>query len=259
MEPVACSNCGQRIEDDGTRVCPACGTTLDPGQSAAGGDPAGSSAEPGGPAGPGGPPANSVPFEDRSLPFLQRLLRTVGMAFTEPGRLFSAMARDDLGPPVVYGLLTGTVMAIISILWHMLFFGTAMLAEGARAEELFLGTGLYVLIIFLSPFFTLIGLFITTAIYHVCLLIVGDGQRGFGVSFRAVAYGNTPALLGIVPLCGGLVGGLWAMVLVIMAFKLGHGTDWWRAILAYFLPTILCCCLVGWLMMSFGLLGALAH
>ena len=45
----------------------------------------------------------------------------------------------------------------------------------------------------------------------------------------------------------------------IMAFKLGHGTDWWPAILAYFLPTIVCCCLAWWLLMSLGLLGFLAH
>lgn len=202
---------------------------------------------------------NSVPFEDRSLPFLQRLLRTVGMAFSEPGKLFSDLAREDLGPPIVYGVLTGTVTAVVSILWYMLFAGTAMLAEGVRAEEFAIGTGLYILLIFLSPLFTLIGLFISTAIYHLCLMIVGNGQRGFGVSFRAIAYGNTPTILGVVPICGGIVGGLWAVVLVIMAMKLGHRTDWWRAILAYFLPTILCCCVLGWAMMSFGLLGALAR
>ena len=134
-----------------------------------------------------------------------------------------------------------------------------MLAGGADTEEFAIGTGLYVLFILLSPLFVLIGLFITTALYHVSLLILGNGQRGFAVTFRAVAYGNTPTILGIVPFCGGIVGGIWAMVLVIMAFKLGHGTDWWRAILAYFLPTIVCCCLLTWLLMSFGLLGALAN
>jgi hypothetical protein len=179
------------------------------------------------------------------------------MAFSEPGRLFSALARDNLGPPVLYGVLTGTFVGVVSILWHMLFIGTVMLAEGANAGEFAIGTGLYALVLCLTPLFTLIGLFISAALYHVSLLILGDGQHGFAVSFRALAYGNTPALLAILPFCGGFAGGLWSMVLVIMAFKLGHATDWWRAILAYFLPSILCCCLLGWLLMSFGLLGAL--
>jgi hypothetical protein len=204
------------------------------------------------------PAANSVPFEDRSLPFLQRFLRTAAMAFSQPGQLFSSLASHDLGAPVVYGVLIGSLATIVALLWHMLFGGFAMLAGGAEAEEFAIGTGIYLLTMFLTPLFILVGLFVSAALYHVSLLILGDGQRGFGVSFRAVAYGNTPAILGLVPLCGGIIGGVWGMVLVMMAFKLGHGTEWWRAILAYFLPSLLCCCLLGWLFMSFGLAGALA-
>lgn len=260
MEPVTCSSCGQFVEDAAARVCPACGTEMNPGQAAAGQIPAGpSSGGPGGPTGAAAPPRNSVPFEDRSLPFLQRLFRTIGMAFSQPMQLFSAMAREDLGPPVVYGVLIGTVTAIITILWYMMFGGLAMLAEGVEPGEFAISTGLYVLILFLSPLLILIGLFISSAIYHVSLLLLGAGQRGFAVTFRAVTYGSTPTILGIVPFCGGIIGGLWAMVLTMMAFKLGHGTDWWRAILAYFLLAILCCCLVVWMAMSFGLLGALAN
>jgi hypothetical protein len=66
-------------------------------------------------------------------------------------------------------------------------------------------------------------------------------------------------LLGVVPICGGIVGAIWAIVLVIIAGKLGHGTDWWRAILAYFLPIILCCCLLTWLATALGLIGTFAN
>lgn len=75
----------------------------------------------------------------------------------------------------------------------------------------------------------------------------------------AVAYGNSPNVLCIVPFCGGIIGGLWAVVLIIIGGKLGHGTEWWKAVLAYFLPAIVCCCLVTWLMMTFGFLGAIAN
>ena len=78
------------------------------------------------------------------------------------------------------------------------------------------------------------------------------------MTFRALAYGYTPGLLGVIPICGGVVGGIWAIVLVIIAGKLGHGTDWWRSILAYFLPTILCCCLLMGLATAMGLLGSFA-
>lgn len=180
------------------------------------------------------------------------------MAFTDPGGLFSGMVRGDIGLPLVYGVIVGTVMTLASLLWHMAFFGLATIGGEVALGEFAVGVGFYVLLAFLSPFFAALGLFVSSAIYHVALLVLGDGERGFSVTFRAVAYGNTPSLLGVVPFCGGIVGALWALVLVILGGKLGHGTDWWRAILAYFLPIILCCCLVVWVATTFGLLGALS-
>ena len=230
-------------------TCPACGASLTAQAEPIGG---------GGAPQPPQPPGNSVPFEDASLPFSQRFFRTVAMAFTNPVGLFSGLSDGDLGAPLVYGVIVGTFTGVVALLWNMMFGGLAMLAEGVDAEEFAIGTGIYVLILFLMPFFALLGLFVSAAIYHVALMILGDGKRGFSVTFRAVAYGNTPNLLAVIPFCGGVAGGIWALVLVIIGGKIGHGTDWWRAILAYFLPTILCCCLLTWLLMTLGFFGAIS-
>ena len=203
--------------------------------------------------------ANTVPFEDTSQPFFARLFRTITMAFAEPMKLFSGMPRGDIGLPLLYGVITGTITGVISIFWHMSFSGMALLTRHMHVEEFAVSTGIYILVMFLMPLMVAIGIFISCAINHVCLLILGDGQHGFVTTFRAIAYGNTPALLCIIPFCGGFVGGIWALVLVIIGFKLGHDTDWWRAILAYFLPTIICCCLILWLLTTFGFIGALAR
>jgi hypothetical protein len=202
---------------------------------------------------------NTVPFEDTSQPFFSRLFRTITMAFAEPMKLFSGMPRGDLGLPLLYGVITGTITGVISILWHMSFSGMALLTRHMHVEEFAVSTGIYFLVMFLMPLMVAIGMFISGAINHVCLLIFGSGQRGFVTTFRAIAYGNTPALLCIIPFCGSFVGGIWALVLVIIGFKLGHDTDWWRAILAYFLPTIVCCCLIIWLLTTFGIIGAIAN
>jgi hypothetical protein len=202
-------------------------------------------------------PENTIPFEDTSQPFFQRLFRTIGMAFTEPMRLFSGTPSGDIGLPLLYGVIVGTVSAVIGTLWSMMFGGFAMLFEGVDADEFALSTGMYLLIMFLSPLLVVVGMFISTVIYHLALMVLGDGKRGFPVTFRAVAYGNTPGLLCILPLCGGFIGGIWALVLTIIGFKAGHNSEWWQAILAYFLPGILCCCLVIWILMTFGMLGAI--
>lgn len=251
MAPVDCPNCGYQVENEDVRFCPSCGGSMGAGEVAAAGGQGGSSP----------PPSheNSVPFEDMSLPFAQRYFRTIGMAVSDPVTLFSRMDAVGIGAPLLFAVINGTVVAVFTIFWQMMFGGLAMLGGGMHADEFAVGTGLYILFMFLSPLFAVIGQFIGAAIYHVALMIFGDGQRGFAVTFRALAYGNSPNLLAVVPFCGGFIGGIWALVLVIIGGKHGHGTDWWRAILAYFLPAILCCCLAIWLAMTFGFIGALSQ
>jgi hypothetical protein len=203
-------------------------------------------------------PRNSVPFEDRSLPFFTRLSQTAGRAFSDPMRLFSAMPSGDIGPPLLYGVLVNTVAIVFLVLWQMTFGSLAMLADSASAEEVMFSTWVMVVCMVFSPLLAAVALFIQTGIYHLVLLLLGDGQRGFPITFRAVAYGSTPQLLAVIPFCGELVGGVWNIILEIIGASQGHGTEWWRALLAYFLPTILCCCLAVWALMSLGFLGALA-
>ena len=284
MEPITCPNCGHPNDHAGATNCVNCGGRLpgaaagdetapevtpvgvpDRGAAAAAGaggyggaGGAGGYGAAGGAGGAAPPPGgSSVPFEDTSQPFFQRFFATVGMAFSNPMQLFSAMGSGDLAMPLLYGVLTGTVTAVFSILWNMVFSGMALLGGGG-AEEFAVSTGMYILFMFICPLFVVVGLFISSALYHVALMILGDGQRGFSTTFRAVAYGQTPNLLAVVPICGGLVGGLWAIVLQIIGGKQGHDTEWWKAILGYFLPTLVCCCLIFWLLSMFGFLGALA-
>jgi hypothetical protein len=202
---------------------------------------------------------NSVPFEDTSQAFSQRLFATVRAAFTNPGQLFSGLTPGDIGAPLVYGVIIGTAASVFGTLWQIMFGGMGMIAEGGGAEELALGTGFYLFFMLLSPVLSAIGLFLSTALYHVALLILGAGSQGFSVTFRAVAYGSTPNLLNVLPICGGIIGGIWSIVLVILAGKQGHGTETWKAIVAYFLPTIVCCSLFVFLVMSLGLMGAVAQ
>jgi hypothetical protein len=291
MEPAKCPTCSHQIDDTTLPNCPNCGAdrqaeatiplAISPdeivarptggGAGRAGGGAGGTGGGAGGMGGfagmgagdaspppPPPPPGNSVPFEDLSLPFATRFTRTVGMAFSNPTELFSNLSSEDLGQPLLYGVIVGTIGTVFSLLWNMMFSGLSMLGGGMATEEFAISQGMYILLMLFSPALAALGLFIASAVYHVGLLVLGDAERGFAVTFRAVSYGYTPNLLGVVPFCGGIIGGLWSLVLVIMGGKLGHGTEWWKAILGYFLPAFICCCLVGVLAMMFGFLGAVA-
>lgn len=201
---------------------------------------------------------SSVPFEDRSVGFLTRFLETVKMAFAEPGRLFSGLPAENIGAPVLYGTIIGTISSVFGVVWNLMFGGLASIVSRASFEEFALSTGFMSVGLILSPVLVLVGLFISAGIFHVMLMIVGGARGGFGVTMRSVCYGSTPQLLGVVPLCGSLVGWIWSLVLVILAAIRGHRTDAWRVILAYFLPLVLCCCLGFYLASMFGLLGLAA-
>jgi hypothetical protein len=213
--------------------------------------PPGGSAPPPPPGGSAPPPdgRSSVPFEDTSIPFFSRWWQTVSLSLSRPSQLFSNLPNDDLGGPVIYAAINGTIAGIFGVIWQFFFGGLAALVDDAAAAEFLVSSVFMGFFVVLMPALVIVGLFISTAIYHVCLLLFGDAQRGFGVTLRAVAYASGPNLFAIVPICGGIVGGIWVLVLTIMGAFYGHRTDAWRAILAYFLPLIVCCG-VGFLLFS---------
>jgi hypothetical protein len=203
------------------------------------------------------PEAQSIPFEDRSRPFGERLLATAGKAFSDPVALFSRVEGTDILAPLLYGVVVGVVGMVVAATWQILFGGfLSLLQPDDSAEELVASTGMIVLLVLFSPLLVAISLFISSGLYHLMLLLVGDGKRGFAVTFRAVAYGSTPQLLGIVPFCGGIVGGIWSIVVTIIGAKTAHETDALRAIVAYFIPVVVCCGLILLVLSMAGFVAA---
>ena len=48
-----------------------------------------------------------------------------------------------------------------------------------------------------------------------------------------------------VPFCGSIIGGIWYIVMVIIGMMHMQKTTAWKSAIAYFLPPIVCCCLIG--------------
>jgi hypothetical protein len=185
-----------------------------------------------------------VPFEDRSRPFFDRLLATIRMAFAEPRTLFASLPEGDIGAPFVYGVIVTTVAVAAGCFYSTLTDAgmLSMMPERARGA-LALDAISNVAVIVVSPVLAAVYLFVGTAVYHVMLMLLGAANRSFATTFRVVAYASTPGLLAVVPICGGLVGGVWEIVLAILGAAIAHRTSGWRAAIAYFLPLLVCCCL----------------
>jgi len=123
------------------------------------------------------------------------------------------------------------------------------------------GTTSLVLQIVLGPVMIAIGLFVSSAILHVLLMLFGGAPRGFEATFRVRAYAEAAALLRLIPGCGTPVYVVYILVLAIVGLSEAHGVSRGRAAAAVLLPLVVlcCCCAFGLVVALGGLASALGN
>jgi hypothetical protein len=203
---------------------------------------------------------SGLPWEHRQeRGFVNAFIETLAMVLTKPDQAFRTMKTEGgLAEPLIYALIGGCVGGIVSLL---LSLGLQSIGLFAGQRDTFaalagIGVGSIALIV-LVPVFILIGLFIGAAIVHLCLMIVGGANKPFEATFRVLAFsqGSTGPLQ-IIPLCGGLISGVWALVVNCIGLARAHQTTTGRAVLAVFLPLVVCCGGGILLAVMFGAFGA---
>jgi hypothetical protein len=231
--------------------------------------PSAAAASPQTPASPSTPPArvgstsaprSGLPWDARaSKGLVSAFIETLQMVLTKPSDAFTLMQREGgLGEPLLYAVIGGSIGAIVSFLFSLGFQSLGILDNRHNAFAMMAGMGIgSILFIIFLPVLIAIGLFIGSAIVHVCLMIVGGAKQPFETTFRVVAFtqGSTGPLQ-MIPLCGGLIAGIWALVLNCIGLARAHETETGRAVLAVLLPLIVCCGGGLLIAMMFGALGA---
>jgi hypothetical protein len=191
-------------------------------------------------------PEGSTPWEDMaSLGFFTALFRTMKEVLFAPSEFFRKMpVSKGLAPPLFYGVILGFVGALIAILLQVILFGSVGNFPGEQGVEgvergihLFQTTFIIIYAIFL-PILIAVGLFIASGIFHLCLLIVGAGKRGFEATFRVVAYTSSTQVFAIVPVVGAFIVTIYNLVLWTIGFRESHRTTTGRAFIAVLLPMI---------------------
>ncbi|MBN1253909.1 MAG: YIP1 family protein [Deltaproteobacteria bacterium] len=191
-------------------------------------------------------PEGSTPWEDMaSLGFFSALFRTMKEVLFAPTAFFSKMpVSKGLAPPLFYGVIVNFVCGLSAILLLVILFGSMWSFPGGEGVEgmgggvqRFQTTSIIIFAIFL-PILIAIGLFIWSGIYHLCLLIVGAGKRGFEVTFRVVAYTSSAQVFGIMPVVGGFIAFIYYLFLLTIGFRESHRTTTGRALIAVLLPII---------------------
>jgi hypothetical protein len=203
---------------------------------------------------------SGLPWEHRQeRGFLNAFIETLAMVLTKPDLAFRTMKTEGgLGEPLIYALIGGCVGGIVSLLLSLGLQSMGLFAGQRDTFAALAGLGIgSIAFIVLVPVFIVIGLFIGAAIVHLCLMIVGGANKSFETTFRVLAFSHgSTGPLQIIPVCGGLIAGVWALVINCIGLARAHETSTGRAVLAVLLPLIVCCGGAILIAIMFGALGA---
>jgi hypothetical protein len=189
------------------------------------------------------PPSRSgPPWEQPGAPPLQRFVDTAKGVLLDPATTFGQMRREGgLGAPLAYYLI-GMFIGIAGMLvWHLLGIGAGMPGGFGRHEMAGAAMGLGFLLVGL-PICYAIGLFLGSLITHLLLMLFGGQKYPYETTFRTVAYAQGSVLpLMVVPFCGGLIAGIWALICLIVGLTQMHETTTGKAAAAVLVPIVICC------------------
>ncbi len=245
-----CPQCGKEIAE-GQIFCRYCGARIvDEHIQAASEEPA-----------PGAGGRSRTPWEDReTVGFFGGLFKTLSESLFHPSEFFKRMSvTGGLTDPLLYALIVGMIGLMFYYFWQILFKSVMQSLipgmQAAAGQNIFQGIGM-ALLAFLTPFLIILGLFVSSGILHVCLMMVKGAKHGFEATFRVVAYGYSTYVFLLIPFCGGLLYAVWEIVLCIIGLKEAHETTGGKSAFAVFLPIIICCGLFTIAMVVF--MGAVA-
>jgi hypothetical protein len=158
-------------------------------------------------------------------------------ALTESKAFFANMRlQGGLQAPVTFAMVGMAIGALASSVYSAMIPSFGFPSTGLGGG--FLGT------LVASLALGVIGLFIGSGIFHLMLSLLGAARQPFEATLRVVAYaGGSTALIGIIPVCGGFIGAIYAIYLYIIGLADVQQCDTGKAAIAVLTPAVVCCVL----------------
>lgn len=186
-----------------------------------------------------------LPWEHREqLGILKAYFDTVSMVLTQPAAAFSMMKTEgDMMGPMLFALIGGSAGLIVSLLLQIALHSVGFMANRQTAMFGMGVVGIWSIgYIILIPVIVIVGMFVGSGILHLCLMILGGAKKPFETTFRVVCFSSgSTYLLSMVPFCGGVIAGVWNIVLECIGLARAHETDTGKAVMAVLLPIVVCC------------------
>ncbi len=166
----------------------------------------------------------SNPWQDRaSIGFFKAMWETIKYVLLKPGEFFDNLEiQKSLKETYLFYFVIYSCANIISLVIAML------LKPVSNGMFVFISAALFMLL------FVSIGIFITSGIWHLWIMILG-GKGGFKGTFNVLAYSSaSTSIFLIIPFIGGAISGIWGIIVGVKGFKRVHNFTTARAIFAYF-------------------------
>ncbi len=181
------------------------------------------------------------PWEERSrYGYLNSLYLTIKEVLLAPAQFFGRMpSQIGLVQPLLFAVVVNVISAFFLWMWSLTGSSLQMFIKEDVAE-IVRGPFVYGLVFIFSPVIAVVDVFLTAGLAHVCLMLVGGNRLGFEATFRVMAYSTAVYIMTIVPFCGNLIALVWGIAIIVIGLQRIHDTDSWRALVAVFLPFIVC-------------------
>jgi hypothetical protein len=174
-------------------------------------------------------------------PSLSSFKQTLLDALLRPSRFFARLGHQGSAAYLGFAVLAAWPSNFVGqTLWGALQALMIGKAEGLVLLGFYAGSGLI-----LTPIQVLINIVMWGAIVHLGLKLVGGANGPIEATLRTVGYAQAAHVFTFVPMLGGMVAGIWALVTLVIGLKEMHETSYGRVVVAVFLPGVLCCLLLA--------------
>lgn len=187
-----------------------------------------------------GPPWEDPQIED----WFQKIWQTIVLGVSRPDELFKGMRTTGglLQPLLFYSIIIGP-----SILIGLVLESPFQVMTGTPFGEQIV---LLIVFLLLLPLLLPLGLFITSGLTHLGLLMFGCANRPFEATFRVNAYAYASVgWIHLLPICGSFIAAVWGIVLEIMGIARVQEISTGKAAAAVLVPIailfVLFACIFG--------------
>ncbi|MBP1928263.1 hypothetical protein J2741_000810 [Methanolinea mesophila] len=167
--------------------------------------------------------------------------KIVGFLF-HPAESFREVKDEDINPTLKYfGAIAFFYALLFTIMTtlELIPLHPIVTAFGVSPEGGLVGALLFVLVLIIVFAMTFIFAFLFGAWLHLFAWLLG-GRKGLMQTEKSTFYGLTPLLIiGWIPVIGGIIGGIWSLVLEIIGLKELQGISTVKAAVAVILAIVI--------------------